>query len=505
MAGGQKFKALNEGRPQYLTAVVGWVKKTNKSMNRGRRVPPEGLKIGNRPIKGKGLRAERIIPVMRTSQPTKAFPPAVEILQRLIRFDTTNPPGNEAPCIDYIDRLLSRCGIATRIIARAPERPNLIARLPGRGLAPPLMLYGHVDVATTQDQDWEHPPFGGQAVDGFIWGRGALDMKGGLAMMLAAVLRSHVEHDSPSGDVLLVVVSDEEMGGDFGSQYLVENHAELFEGIRYAVGEFGGFTLHIDNRRFYPIMVAEKQRCWIKATLHGPGGHGALPVRCGAMAKLARLLQALDRKRLPVHVTPVAAKMFGTMATGIGGWKGLLMSQLLNPLFTDKIIGLMGGHGRLFDPLLHNTVSATVLHGSRQINVIPGEIAVELDGRLLPGYGPDEMFAELRAIIGPEAELELIRFDPGPPQPDWGLWDTLKRVLGDRDPAGIPVPMLLSGVTDAQYFSRLGIQTYGFLPMQLPEDLNFSETIHGANERIPVASLDFGAEALYALMHQRPP
>jgi acetylornithine deacetylase/succinyl-diaminopimelate desuccinylase-like protein len=441
---------------------------------------------------------------MPPGKSTNAHHPAVEILQRLIQFDTTNPPGNEAPCMAYIEDLLSRCGIATQLVARAAERPNLIARLPGQGLAPPLMLYGHADVASTQDQAWEHPPFGGQIVDGFVWGRGALDMKGGLAMMLAALLRLKAEEGTPPGDILLVVVSDEEMGGDYGSKYLVENHAEHFEGIRYAIGEFGGFTLHIENRRFYPIMVAEKQRCWMKATLHGPGGHGALPVRGGAMAKLAGLLQNLDRKRLPVHVTPVADKMFKAMASAVGGWKGALISQLLNPLFTDRIIDLLGEKGRLFDPILHNTLSATVLHGSRQINVIPSEITVELDGRLLPGYGPDDMASELRAIAGPEVKLELIRFDPGPALPDWGLWEVLEGILRDQDPGGIPVPMLLSGVTDAQYYSRLGIQTYGFLPMRLPADLRFSESIHGANERIPVAGLDFGTSALYDLMLKGP-
>ncbi|MGD9249601.1 MAG: M20/M25/M40 family metallo-hydrolase [Desulfobacterales bacterium] len=444
------------------------------------------------------------MPTMNAKKLGKRCPRTAEILQRLIQFDTTNPPGNEAPCIAYIDDLLSQWGLATNIVARDLGRPNIIARLSGRGLAPPLMLYGHVDVVSTREQVWDHPPFGGHIVDGFVWGRGALDMKGGLAMMLAALLRSQKENKNPPGDILFVVVSDEEMGGDYGSKYLVENHAAQFEGIRYAIGEFGGFTLHIENRRFYPIMVAEKQRCWMKATLHGPGGHGAMPVRNGAMAKLARLLHSLDRRRLPVHVTPVAEKMFGTLASALGGWKGRLMAQLLNPSLTNSILSLMGERGRLFDPLLHNTVSATVLHGSQQINIIPSEIAVELDGRLLPGFGPEDMVSELRPIVGPDVKLELIRFDPGPTVPDWGMWDVLLGVLRDHDAEGIPVPMLLSGVTDAQYYSRLGIQTYGFLPMQLPESLNFSEAIHGANERIPVASLDFGAEAIYDLIHRAP-
>lgn len=425
-----------------------------------------------------------------------------ELLQRLIRFDTTNPPGNEAECISYINGLLTKAGIETTILARMPERPNLIARLRGQGNISPLLLYGHVDVVTTVNQKWQNPPFEGKLIDDFVWGRGALDMKGGIAMMLASFLRAKAEGLNLPGDVVLVIVSDEETGGDFGSKYLVENHSDLFEGIRYAIGEFGGFTLYIGKRRFYPIMVGEKQKCWMRATIRGPGGHGSIPVRGGAMARLSRLLQKLDKNRLPVHITRVASLFFKTVALSLGGLKGLIVGQLTNPLLTNSLLNLLGERGRLFDPLLHNSVSATILHGSEQINVIPSEISVGLDGRLLPGYHPDDMIAELHQLIGSDIELEVIRFDPGPIDPDMGLFDTLADILRKADPDGIPIPLLLSGVTDGRFFSRLGIQTYGFLPMPLPEDLNFSQTIHGANERIPVEALDFGASAIYELLQR---
>lgn len=425
-----------------------------------------------------------------------------ELLQRLIRFDTTNPPGNEAECISFINGLLTKAGIETTILARMPERPNLIARLRGQGNISPLLLYGHVDVVTTVNQKWQNPPFEGKLVDDFVWGRGALDMKGGIAMMLASFLRAKAEGLNLPGDVVLVIVSDEETGGDFGSKYLVENHSDLFEGIRYAIGEFGGFTLYIGKRRFYPIMVGEKQKCWMRATIRGPGGHGSIPVRGGAMARLSRLLQKLDKNRLPVHITRVASLTFKTVALSLGGLKGLIVGQLTNPLLTNSLLNLLGERGRLFDPLLHNTVSATILHGSEQINVIPSEISVELDGRLLPGYHPDDMIAELHQLIGSDIELEVIRFDPGPVEPDMGLFDTLADILRKADPDGIPIPLLLSGATDGRFFSRLGIQTYGFLPMPLPENLNFSQTIHGANERIPVEALNFGASAIYELLQR---
>ncbi|MBS3732547.1 MAG: M20/M25/M40 family metallo-hydrolase, partial [Desulfobacterales bacterium] len=167
----------------------------------------------------------------------------VGILQDLICFDTTNPPGNEGPCIEYIRRLLENAGIPTQIIAKNENRPNLIARIAGDNTAPPLLLYGHVDVVTANSQTWQYPPFEGRMVNGYVWGRGALDMKGGLAMMVSAMLRLAREERSPAGDIVFAAVSDEESGGIHGARFLVENYPELFAGIRYAIGEFGGASM----------------------------------------------------------------------------------------------------------------------------------------------------------------------------------------------------------------------------------------------------------------------
>jgi acetylornithine deacetylase/succinyl-diaminopimelate desuccinylase-like protein len=425
-----------------------------------------------------------------------------ELLQRLIQFDTTNPPGNETVCITYINGLLTDAGIQTKVIEAKPGRPNLVARLPGAGTAPPLLLYGHVDVVTTVDQTWTHPPFAGELIDGYIWGRGALDMKGGVAMMLAAFLRAKAEGAAVPGDVVLAILCDEENGGDFGAKFLVAEHAEQFAGIRYAIGEFGGFTLFVGQQRFYPIQVAEKQMCWLKATVRGAGGHGSMPVRFGAMARLGQFLLQVDQHRLPVHVTPAARQMLGTMAAALWGVPGLLLGQLTNPLLTNRVLGLMGERGRFFDPLLHNTVSPTILHGSAKINVIPGEVSVELDGRLLPGQTPDDMIRELREFVSDDVAFEVIRHDPGPPAPDMGLFDRLAGILREADPGAVPVPLLLSGVTDGRFFSRLGIQTYGFLPMRLPEGFNFVQTIHAADERIPADAVGFGADAIYQALQR---
>ena len=425
-----------------------------------------------------------------------------ELLQRLIQFDTTNPPGNESECISFINGLLSEAGIESKILFQKPERSNLVARLTGQGKAPPLLLYGHVDVVTTENQTWQYPPFEGKEADGFIWGRGALDMKGGVAMMLAAFLRAKVEGLKLPGDVILAIVGDEETFGPFGAKYLVENHSDLFDGVRYAISEFGGFTFYIGKKRFYPIQIAEKQVCWMKATVRGPGGHGSMPVHGGAMAKLSRLLQKLDKHPLPVHVTPPARLMINSIASGIGGLSGLIFRQLTNPLLTNSVLKLLGEGARIFDPLLHNVVSASLLRGSDKINVIPSEISVGLDGRLLPGYQPDDLIKELRQIIGNEIEIEVIQHEQNPAEPDMGLFDTLTGILREADPDGIPIPFFLSGTSDARLFSQLGIQTYGFLPMQFPEEFKFVQTIHAADERIPIETIGFGTNAIYELLQR---
>ena len=239
-----------------------------------------------------------------------------KILQNLIQFDTTNPPGNEVNCIEYINGLMVEADIETTILARSPDRPNLIARLKGHGRTPPLLLYGHADVVTTENQIWKYPPFEGVQAEGYIWGRGALDMKGGISMMLSAILRTKAEKFVPPGDVLLLIVCDEENDCSFGSKYLVESHPEIFKDIRYAIGEFGGFALHIGSKKFYPIQVLEKQICSLKAIIQsGTGGHGAIPMRGGVMAKLSKFLQSMEKHYLPVHITPVVRQMFKSIAS----------------------------------------------------------------------------------------------------------------------------------------------------------------------------------------------
>ncbi len=427
-----------------------------------------------------------------------------ELLRRLIRFDTTNPPGNEAACVNYIAELCHSLGIETASYAKDPARPNLIARIAGQGKAAPLLLYGHVDVVSTANQDWMRGPFSGAIADDMIWGRGALDMKGGVAMMTAAFLRAKAEKLALPGDVILCILSDEEAGGELGAKYMVENHAELFAGVKYAIGEFGGFPVYIGGAKFFAIQVSEKSSCRNKVILRGPAGHGSVPRRSpdNATYKLAKALEALNTYRLPVHITPAAENMINAIADGLGGDMGDTLRQLLEPAHTDAVLDELGELGRQFDAILHNTASPNIVRGGDKINVVPGQVEIEIDMRVVPSFDPQEAMDEIRALVGEWGEVELLHHSAGKGYLDMGLFDTLADVLLDGQEGAQAVPLLMSGGTDGRFFSELNIQTYGYLPMDLPEDFDFLSTVHAANERIPIDALRFGADKIYQVLER---
>ena len=429
-------------------------------------------------------------------------PGAVELLRRLLRFDTSNPPGNERECLQFVSSLLVDGGLEHSFVARDPERPNLITRIPGRGEAPPLLLHAHVDVVPANADEWRYPPFSGELIDGEIWGRGAVDMKSGVAMFVSTLLRISTEGEPPAGDLVLALMSDEETGSEVGARYVVEERPDLFAGVRYAIGEGGGMTRWIGGRAFYPISVSEKQRCLVRATIRGAGGHASLVVRDTAMRKLGKLLTTMERKRLPVHVTPVVREMLSTMAGRLPLHERLALRPALFPLLTDRLIDVFGEDGDQLDPLLHNTATPTVVRGGESTNVVPTEITVEIDGRLLPGQTPADLIRELERLAPGIAAYEIIREEPAPPATsDMTLFPLLAEVIRAHDPAGTPFPVLLPGYTDARHFARLGIQSYGFLPLRLPREMA-TDLSHAPDERVPADAVRFGEECLYQAIRE---
>ena len=427
----------------------------------------------------------------------------VQLLQTLIRFDTTNPPGAELECIRYLDNLLKSYGIETTLLASDENRPNLIARIKGAGNAPPLLLQGHVDVVPVDGQNWTRPPFSGELdEDGYVWGRGALDMKGGVAMMVTAFLRIKAENITPEGDIILCLLADEEKGGEFGAKFLVEQHPEQFEGVRYAIGEFGGFPMNVGGARCYAIQVAERVGCGMKLTIRGDGGHGAMIHTNTAMAKLGRILTRIDQKRLPIHITPATRLTVEGMAKASSPALTLVFRALLNPRLTERTLKTLGSQLQVMEPLFRNTINATVVNGGQSINVIPGEITLKLDGRMLPGFSAEQMIAEVRDLIAePDVEIEQIGSGvPNMNELDMGLFPTLSEILQELEPGCSPIPYMLPAVSDGRWFATLGIQNYGYLPLNLPDDLNFSNIVHAADERVPASCIEFGADALFRLL-----
>jgi acetylornithine deacetylase/succinyl-diaminopimelate desuccinylase-like protein len=424
-----------------------------------------------------------------------------ELARRLIRFDTSSPGGRERELIEWLAPLLEAAGLEVRVLSRDPERPNIVARLRGRGEAPPLLLHGHVDVVPVSGQKWSVDPFGGEITGGVLWGRGALDMKGGVAMLLTAVARA-AAGPAPAGDLILCVLSDEEQGGTFGASFLVDEHADLFAGVRYAIGEFGGFSFPMIGKRVYPIQVAEKQRAVVRLVAEGEAGHGALGGPGSAITALAHSTRRIGRTGLPVHITPVAAKMLDQMAAAVGSPLGSVVRALGNERISATVLRTLGDRADSIGPMLRNTATVTHLAaGDRAaINVVPAEAEANLDCRVLPGYGPEELLAELRPLLAPGVRAEVTLFERADAAVDWSLYPLLARLLGEADPTGHPVPMLLAGVTDGRHFARLGIQHHGFLPLQLPPELRFQSLLHAADERVPLAALDFGADILTRLL-----
>ncbi len=425
----------------------------------------------------------------------------LEIAQSLVQFDTTNPPGNEILCIEYLDDLLTEAGFETTLLARDENRPNLITRLKGRGEAPPMLFQGHVDVVTTEGQAWSELPFQGVIKDGFLWGRGTLDMKGAVAMMVSSIMMAKEQGIEPAGDIVLCVLADEENGADWGAKWLVENHADQFEGIKYGISEFGGTNMQMGGKTVFPIQIAEKRGLQLSAKMRGSAGHGSGVYRNTTMGRTGRLLDQLDNLQMPIHITPAVREMLSAIADNLDFPANFILRRLLNPVTANAALKAMGGSGSFIEPLLKHTVNPTIINGGIKSNVIPSEIDLQFDVRLLPGFTADQFLTELKDQLDTDAEFSFVDDQPiMPAEPDMGLFSLLAEIIEEKQPDGKVVPMVLPAATDARYFASLGIQTYGFTPMVLPEGLDLGTLVHGPDERIPVDAPEYGAKMMLELI-----
>jgi acetylornithine deacetylase/succinyl-diaminopimelate desuccinylase-like protein len=432
-------------------------------------------------------------------EPVSAADEVVELCRDLLRIDTTNTGDprttvGERVAAEYVAEKLSEVGIESVLHESAPKRANLVARIPGadrsRGA---LLVHGHLDVVPADASEWSVPPFAGEEKDGYLWGRGAIDMKDFDAMVLAVVRGWQRTGYVPPRDIVLAYTADEEAGMEFGSQFLVREHAGLFEGCTEAIGEVGGFSYTVnDDLRLYLVETAEKGIDWLRLHAKGRPGHGSFVHDDNAVTALAEAVAAVGRHKFPMVVTPTVRSFLEQVSEALG--------IELDPDEPELAIAKLGPIANLIGATVRNTANPTRLEAGYKDNVIPGKASATIDCRTLPGQA--EVFLDqLRSVIGPDVEIEHISQQAALETGfDGALVEAMGAALRAEDPGARTVPYMLSGGTDAKAFSTLGIRCFGFAPLKLPADLNFSALFHGVDERVPVEGLQFGVRVLDRLL-----
>lgn len=410
----------------------------------------------------------------------------------LIRIDTTNPgdgtgPGERAAA-EYVAEKLSEVGIESRIIEGYAGRSNVVARWGGDS-GEALLVHGHLDVVPAEPSDWRYDPFSGEIADDYVWGRGAVDMKDFDAMVLDVVRDRQRTGRIPQRPITLCFTADEEAGGHQGAQVLVDQQTEELMDCTEAIGEVGGFSTTVRGRRLYLIEAAEKGMAWMKLTARGTAGHGSMITSDNAVTRLAGAVARIGAHQWPVVLTPAMETLLATV--------GELAGVEATPANAESLIEEFGDASRMLGAALRNISTPTMLSAGYKVNVVPTEASARIDGRFLPGY-EDEFFATLAELCGEGVETEFItRLDPwSSPFEGSSLADAMTRSLIAEDPEALVAPYLMSAGTDAKHFTRLGIKGYGFAPLRLPEDLDFTGLFHGVDERVPVDSLQFGARVM---------
>ncbi len=411
----------------------------------------------------------------------------------LIRIDSINPGDHSGPgeraAAEHVAGLLAEVGLEPIVLESHPKRASVLTRIPGADPArPALLIHGHLDVVPADAADWRRHPLSGEIADGCVWGRGAVDMKDMDAMMLAVVRQRQREGRMPPRDIVLAFLADEEAGGTYGAGWLVDHHPELFDGVTEAIGEVGGFSATIGGQRLYLLQTAEKGIAWMRLTARGAAGHGSMLHPDNAVTELAEAVCRIGRHDWPVRITPSVSAFLAAACEALG------------ITFSDNeiasVLAKLGPIARMIGATLTNTANPTVLTAGYKVNVVPGSAAAQIDGRFLPGR-EEEFFAEIDQLLGPAVRREFINHAIGVETTfDGALCDAMTAALLEADPQARVVPYCLSGGTDAKSFSRLGIRCFGFTPLRLPADLDFSGLFHGVDERVPVDALEFGTRVL---------
>jgi acetylornithine deacetylase/succinyl-diaminopimelate desuccinylase-like protein len=438
---------------------------------------------------------------MAAEEETPTYDPAAEVVETcrdLIRIDTSNYGDHSGPgerkAAEHVAVMLDEVGIDTTVVETTPGRTSLIAHWGTPSDRPGLLLHGHLDVVPAAAEDWQVDPFSGEIRDGYVWGRGAVDMKDFDAMLLSVVRARTRAGLVPGRPIVLAFTADEEAGGHHGAQVMVEQHADHFDGVTEAVGEVGGFSATVRGKRIYLIEAAEKGMAWMKLTARGRAGHGSMINPDNAVTRIAAAVARLGTHDWPVRLTPAMEVLLATVAD--------LAGTEATPENAEALVEEFGGAARMLGAVIRNTTNPTILQAGYKANVIPTVASAQVDGRFLPGY-EDEFFATLAELVGDGIDIEyLSNQQPWETPYDGDLVDAMTRSLLAEDPEAVVAPFLMSGGTDAKHFRKLGMRSYGFAPLRLPADLDFTALFHGVDERVPVDALEFGARVFDRFLDQ---
>ena len=429
----------------------------------------------------------------------------VSLTSELIQIDSQNTgelatTTGEAEAAAYVDAKLREVGYETEVIeSGAPGRHNVFARLKGADPErPALLVHGHLDVVPFDESEWSVHPLSGSVQDGYVWGRGAVDMKDMDAMILALARQFAAEGVVPPRDLVFAFLADEEAGGAYGSHWLAENRPDLFEGCTEAIGEVGGFSLTLgEDVRVYPVMTAEKSIAWMRLRVRSRPGHGSMIHDENAVTILAEAVARLGRHRFPLVLTESVQGFFDeiTALTGIE-------FPTDSAAALDGAVAKLGGVARVVGATTRDTANPTMLQAGYKANVIPSVAEATIDCRVLPGR--QEAFErELDEILGPDVEREWIRnLQAVETSFDGELVDVMTRAVQEEDPQAHTLPYMMSGGTDAKAFEKLGMRCFGFAPLRLPPDLDFTALFHGIDERVPVDALQFGTRVLEKILRR---
>lgn len=426
----------------------------------------------------------------------KLFEEALSIFRDILRIDTSNPPGNETAVADYLKKVLESEGFASEVVEPVKGRGSIVSRIQSPdGAGNGLLLSAHTDVVPTKASGWTHPPFGGVVDRGFIWGRGAVDMKHMVVYNLLAILTVKRLGLKLKRDLVFLAVADEEEGTTWGSGYITREMPELV-GAEYAVTEVGGFPIYVNDHRIYPVQTACRGFAWLEITGKGDEGHGSIPIENSAPNRLVKALHRLQKGRLSFRKTTHAASFVKGIAKRLP-FPGkfilpLALCKPLNRVITKKVVP-DPEMGRFLHAILNNTASITMLDAGIKTNLIPSRARAVIDMRTLPGISAEEAIEEIRGIVGDEVEIKILKtVQSACTSPDSEIFSLISQVIKNADPEADVVPYMLSGYTDAANFNSIGIKTYGFAPLKLPPELKFTRLIHSVDERIPVDGFKWG-------------